>query len=197
MTPMQALVSDRDDEHFIRRLMGRVEDLESRAISLQSEIDDIDTSSSGGTGVVKICNRAGNSTDLIVATVWKTVLFASANREDTDYFTYSSGEITLGVAGDYEISFHLTTNYPDGTGYRLQGKMQAKASGGAYGDIAGTEVGTYGQYQNVENVTATCSTFVYTAAANDVVKILAKSSRATAEVIPDKSNVFIKFLEAA
>ena len=127
-----------------------------------------------GTAMVAVFYDSYLSSNQTLSTSYSTIDF-DTNRQnsDTEVFSESAGEVTIAKAGVYLMMFQLTIGNTSTS--RSEGimRLQRKASGGSFAEVAGSTAQTYHR-NNAQDATEGSVTLMYTVTAGDVFRVQAK-----------------------
>ena len=129
-----------------------------------------------------------------IPTTWTAIPWDAEGHKDINYThstTTNNSEITIDRAGRYEITADVTTDVSDTTRSHTDVKLQYN-SGGGWTDIGGSLAYAYNRTSADGKDTASTRA-IYVAAADDKIRVVAQSDRATqVTTVANASRLIIK-----
>ena len=138
-----------------------------------------------GTAMVALFYDSYLSADQTLSSSYSTIDF-NKNRQnsDTSVFSESAGEVTIAKAGVYLMMFQLTIGNTSSS--RSEGimKLERKASGGSFAEVAGSNALTYHRNNSQDGSEGSVS-LMYSVTAGDVFRVQAKRNSGSGSLFAD------------
>ncbi len=138
-----------------------------------------------GTAMVAVFYDSYVSANQTLSSSYSTIDF-DTNRQnsDTAVFSESAGEVTVAKAGVYLFSFQLTIGNTSTSRSEGISRLQRKASGGDFAEVAGSTAKTYHRNNSQDGSEGSVS-LMYSVTAGDVFRVQAKRNSGGGSLVAD------------